>query len=162
MLLNRYLACFVLIFSTSCRAHDGPAVDWGTMSTNDLFEMRTTACYGSCPIYRVRIFADGEYLFEGINFTQRNGTYHGQLSAETLAALTKQIRSLDFEPHADGSVGKCEEQYTDNPGVIFRFQINGTMRRIGHNLGCHGFSGASRLQAFEKKIADILPIQGGM
>src|SRR5919202_5807692 len=43
--------------------------------------LERTACFGTCPAYKVTIRSDGTIIYEGREFVQMKGTYKGEVYA---------------------------------------------------------------------------------
>ena len=41
--------------------------------------LERTACFGTCPVYKVTLRSDGTILYEGREFVEMKGTYKGQV-----------------------------------------------------------------------------------
>jgi hypothetical protein len=54
-------------------------------------------CYGRCPVYTVRVFADGAVEFEGRQHVGTVGVATGKLSAAELVQLAAAFESRRFE-----------------------------------------------------------------
>jgi hypothetical protein len=48
-----------------------------------LVTLRRTACYGTCPVYSLEIFADGFIRYVGVNFVQYTGERRAVVAQET-------------------------------------------------------------------------------
>lgn len=58
--------------------------------------LRRTPCFGHCPVYRIDIYQDGSVRYEGVQFTERLGTYRGQLSATERGKLSAMAEEIGF------------------------------------------------------------------
>ena len=90
--------------------------------------MTRGACYGRCPIYTVKITADGMVEYDGKRFTKQDGLYRKQFSPARTAELFRQ-----FETYG---VDTCQAIYdltiSDLPGLSYIFIVNGKEQRIGN------------------------------
>lgn len=69
--------------------------------------LRRGACFGTCPIYQVRLDSDGTVTWEGERFVERLGRYSGQIDAADFSRLAGFIRRANFfewEPEYAGNV----------------------------------------------------------
>ena len=57
------------------------------------FVLERTACFGTCPTYRLTINGDGKAYYEGRRFVPREGRYAGQVDAAKMKALGAQDAS---------------------------------------------------------------------
>jgi Domain of unknown function (DUF6438) len=69
--------------------------------------LRRGACFGTCPVYQVRLDSDGTVSWEGERFVERLGRYGGQIDAADFSRLASFIRRANFfewEPEYAGNV----------------------------------------------------------
>ena len=79
------------------------------------FSMERTACFGQCPIYKVRITDDGTLVFDGQKFVQPEGKHKVRVSPEDMAKLKKMLIDINYLALAD----KYDTEYiTDIPSTI--------------------------------------------
>ena len=85
------------------------------------------ACFGRCPIYKVRIFANGSATYEGINFVDKMGRHTTNFSTEELALIEQKA----FEFKLD-TMAKVYDQprVTDLPTTIIGTTMNGQYKQI--------------------------------
>ncbi len=55
-----------------------------------------TACFGRCPIYKLRIFDSGFATYQGINFVERMGVFHTRYTIDQLAEIENYLEEADF------------------------------------------------------------------
>lgn len=67
-----------------------------------------TACYGRCPIYKINIYDGGYATYDGINFVDKMGKFHGYFAESTLIDLEKTLNDMYFF--------QLEDAY-DNPSL---------------------------------------------
>ncbi len=79
--------------------------------------MERTACFGTCPAYRIIINKDGQTKYISRYYTEYEGTFEKQLDQEKTAEL--------FNEFAKYHVDTCQEEYKslvqDLPGIIYEF-----------------------------------------
>jgi hypothetical protein len=66
-------------------------------SLDDFVSLDRTACFGTCPIYQIKIFRDGKVLYFGKRYVENEGTFQAQMDKEPLNALFSEINSLNWE-----------------------------------------------------------------
>jgi hypothetical protein len=59
--------------------------------------LERSPCYGRCPAYTVRVFADGAVEFDGRQFVGTLGPSRGVLSAAQVAALQQAFATAQFD-----------------------------------------------------------------
>lgn len=82
--------------------------------------MERTACFGTCPVYRVEMNSDGLVTYTGRYYTEYEGVYTKQYSAKDAEELFSK-----FEKHR---VDTCSAEYNsllqDVPGVYYYIDYN--------------------------------------
>jgi hypothetical protein len=58
--------------------------------------LQRTACFGTCPIYSVQIFADGRVLYDGAQFVQITGKRESSISPEAVQQLVRDFLAIDY------------------------------------------------------------------
>ena len=58
--------------------------------------MQRTACFGTCPIYKIEIFADGSGVYTGTRFVENIGTTKFSLSETQLNLILTQAEAIGF------------------------------------------------------------------
>ena len=48
-----------------------------------VFFFQRTACYGTCPQYKISIYSDGLVMYDGVRFVDRIGCYSGFLNHQS-------------------------------------------------------------------------------
>jgi hypothetical protein len=87
---NAILGIFVLFPVLSC---SGPKTITGQEL---LIEMKRTACYGTCPVYTLKIGKNGKGLFEGLENVEKTGLFSFSLSRDELQELENAFRQINF------------------------------------------------------------------
>ncbi len=67
------------------------------MATDALvIQMSKGACFGTCPVYTLEVFADGQVTYRGRNFTEKMGLYRRQLPETDLQNLIRDFREANL------------------------------------------------------------------
>lgn len=56
-------------------------------ASNAVISLERGACFGTCPIYKVRIFQDGTVIYEGENFVDITGEQRSQIDPATVEQM---------------------------------------------------------------------------
>ena len=115
--------------------------------------MERTACYGTCPMYRLTVWSSGLVEWEGIGFVKHKGKATAQLTASQLEALRKAFGDAGYLT-LEGDFG-CREA-TDNPSADTSFSDGKRRRSIHHYYGCRTPPGTKVLTALETRIDEIV------
>lgn len=77
--------------------------------------MERTACFGTCPVYRIEVNKDGSLIYIGRHYVDHEGTYRNKVSTSKVDELFKQFREYRIDT--------CSEEYNsliqDVPGVYY-------------------------------------------
>jgi hypothetical protein len=101
--------------------------------------MERTACYGTCPVYSVKVLPDGKIVFDGEKDTAVTGQAKADLTKEKKAQLIEAIDNADFFSLKDSYMGTeddCPARATDASSVNLTIKLNGKEKTIKHYLGC--------------------------
>lgn len=90
------------------------------------FEMKRTACFGTCPIYNVTIMSNGEVLYEGKNFVDKIGFYHTTLDSTNLQKIKDKLLAINYFSFED----EYTSPITDVPSVYTTVALNGQIKTI--------------------------------
>jgi hypothetical protein len=53
-------------------------------------------CFGSCPVFQVKIYSDGTAIWKGERYVERIGTFHAVVTPEWVAGLWKEADEAGF------------------------------------------------------------------
>ena len=90
------------------------------------------ACFGSCPVYRVTIYTDGNVVFEGERFVTAEGTHTTTIEPEVVQQLVEGFEAAGYF--------EWEDEYTemtvsDLPTIITSVTRDGETKRITRYTG---------------------------
>ena len=71
------------------------------INDSDYVTLRRTACYGTCPVYEVQIFANGKVVYTGERFVANVGIYNAQISTSTAQSLFLKISAYNWNSFPD-------------------------------------------------------------
>lgn len=86
-----------------------------------------TPCFGRCPVYKVKVYASGFAIYEGVNFAEKMGLYSTQLKPsqiENIYQSALEIGYFDLKEEYD------DPHITDLPSTISRINFNGNDHRV--------------------------------
>lgn len=119
-----------------------------------LATLERTACFGTCPAYRVTVYSDGKLEYAGEAFVKFKGPRTAKLSAKQLAELAQAFKDADYFALADAYV---KREWTDNPTCNTSFNQGGRRKAVAHYHGDH--SAPAKLTALENRIDQIIQIE---
>jgi hypothetical protein len=117
-----------------------------------LVTLHRTACYGTCPVYSLEIFADGFIRCIGINFVQYTGEHRAVVAQETVENLVADFLRADyFALHDSYETYKDRKgrtwTITDLPTVITSLRVGTTKKSVRDYA-----SAPRRLRELEEEI----------
>lgn len=89
-------------------------------------EMRTTACFGRCPVYTIKINGQGGASFNGKMFTEKEGRHTKRFAAGEVNALIREFEKADFWSFEN----EYTAEVTDLPTTYLIFKHDGQQKKI--------------------------------
>ena len=137
--------------------HSGQAATSQNIPQDLKITLERTACYGTCPAYKLTITADGAVVFEGRHFVKKEGaTINSAISQERLKQLMAEFDRVKFFSLEDDYSETRLSCPTDQPSAITSIRINGKSKTINHYLGCLEPKVPKGLTELENKIDEIV------
>ena len=119
-------------------------------SSDVVITLTRTACFGTCPVYTLEIYADGTVVYEGRDFVKQKGTARGKITKEALKALVEEFIKINyFELKTKPD---CPEEWTDMPSALTSLSWKGRENSVQHYHGCRGSDILEQLTRLEEKI----------
>lgn len=98
---------------------------------NDWVSLSRGPCFGNCPIYEVRLQADGTAQYTGGDYAPRQGRYEGRVDPEVVEALIDRLREVGFWRMAVDRQIRVQ----DAPEATLTAERRGDRHRVHTNLG---------------------------
>jgi hypothetical protein len=121
----------------------------GLTNRAHLFSMiKRSYCFGTCPVYELKIYANGDATYHGIKNVELKGFYSGQVSKKNRAILSQKAKDINYMEMKD---------VYDNPGIsdlpstTTSIVINGSLKEVRRRYGY-----PTELIAFEKLFDEII------
>ena len=157
--INRLIVFAALLSGLAfAQANDRPqTIEAGKQEVppDTIITLKRTACFGTCPEYKITIVADGAVVFEGKSFVKRVGTTKTVISREQISKLLAAFAKINYfelrdryEEQEDG----CAQQATDMPRAITSIRSNGKSKSVRHYCGCWGIEVLAELTKLEQEI----------
>jgi len=138
-ILSSIILAIVLV---SC-ANSKKATDKSQSSKNTTFKnvaegdslfayIRRGACYGSCPIFEIKIYNSGFAELKGTRFVDLIGDYTTTISKEKMLALVEKAKSIGYQNMDDVY---DNEMITDIPETNTSIVIDGKRKAIRRRVG---------------------------
>jgi hypothetical protein len=120
--------------------------------------LERTACFGTCPIYKLTIFNDGKVVYEGKEFVKRKGTMQGRITKAAVQQLVREFNRINYVSLDDEYISEgpnCPEWWTDSPSAVTSLNWKGRKKTVRHYHGCRGSNVLDQLTALENKIDKV-------
>lgn len=111
--------------------------------------MERNACFGRCPVYRLDLDGSGKVVYEGRGFVKEHGRREATVPVEDVQALVKEIESAGYFTLRDN----YPPDATDHAIVVTSVSINGTTKRVEHDLGSR--SAPAALEELYRRIDEV-------
>ncbi|GAB1431059.1 hypothetical protein MASR2M18_18930 [Ignavibacteria bacterium] len=145
-----YRLFFIALFAcVSCSSSDVPL--WKKLDVSESsVTIRRSGCFGTCPIYEMKIFGDGRVEFDGRNFVEFPGKHSAIIHIDSVRALIYQIESSGWFDLQDDYT---EHSVTDAPSTFTTVIIGKRAKTINHYHG--DMSAPPILKSIERRIDEI-------
>lgn len=80
---------------------EAPAIDLKNAAGDLLVEMGKSACFGTCPVYTLKVFDNGRVEYHGVIHTNKMGVYSRQLTENDFYPLVRELRATKLEQYDD-------------------------------------------------------------
>lgn len=127
-----------------------------TASDSAVITLERTPCFGSCPVYRVAIGADGTVRFDGRRHVAHPGPGTAKIPPAVVDSLLGELRDGGYFGFADAYVAgsaACGAYATDAPSAKTSVTLEGATKRIDHDYGCADAPPA--LARLERRIDEV-------
>jgi uncharacterized protein DUF6438 len=125
----------------------------------DELTLERTLCYGTCPSYRLTIFADGRVEYEGRKFVKVEGNRTKRIPTSAVAELRVELGKVNYFALRDryaSQLDGCPIVWTDNPSAMTSVRRNGIVKTVHHYYGCREMDWGSTLGApYPEYLADF-------
>lgn len=91
-----------------------------------IISLERTACYGTCPIYKMEIFSDGSAFYHGERFVDNLGDYEFFVSKETINYILNKSSEIGFFNMED----RYTSNITDLPKTIILIKKDNQKKKI--------------------------------
>jgi TonB family protein len=129
-------------------AHDCPSPDQiqppKAIDEGDYVELSRSGCLGTCPIYDVKVFANGDVDWNGRMFVEAKGERHSNIGPAAAHVLLEQFLSPNFWALCGG----YDAAVTDNPTIQTTVQIGGRSKTVSN----YAESAPEWVESFEKSV----------
>jgi hypothetical protein len=125
-----------------------------TSSSDPVITLERTACFGTCPVYSLKIYEDGRVVYEGKEFVKKKGVAEKRIEKKALEELVAEFMKLNYlelKKKPD-----CTTSWTDFPSAITSLNWKGRSNVVEHYHGCEGPALLKELSKLEDKIDETV------
>jgi hypothetical protein len=109
----------VALSTTLLAAQEGPVPRPRSYRVADVvIGLERTACFGTCPIYRVSVSGDGAVEYQGVRFVQTVGVEKATVDPEQVLSLLNEFLRVRFFDAADRYAGSERARRAGSDFVI--------------------------------------------
>jgi hypothetical protein len=108
--------------------------------------LERTACFGTCPVYKITVYSDGKVEYEGKGYVKEKGGRTSRISERDFVRLMKKVDEIGFFELKDRYDGRI----TDLPTRITTV-IKGDVSKTVRNY----YGGPESLYALEQLIDEV-------
>ncbi len=130
---NKLSFVFMTSLIASCSSI-APSIDSET-----LVKMKTSACYGECPIYTVVVKRNGELNYQGLEYVSVKGSKSAILSKESVASIEEKlikIKFLNMQSKLHSGNWGCFISATDHSYILIEASIKNKRKAVSTYTGC--------------------------
>jgi len=91
-----------------------------------LFELERTGCYGTCPVYELKVYTSGKAVLEGKKHMDKIGIFKAKLDQKNLEQLINDFESASFFELENS----YRSQFKDLPTKYITYHKNGKSKQI--------------------------------
>ncbi len=147
-------AC-VLAITAACGGQRPDTAVGPDPRTADSLVFQRTACFGFCPVYRMRLSRDGSVALRWQEQTEQRAVIErswtiAPAAVQALLAQAHQAGLTALPDDIPSSKTYCPQAWTDQPGAVVAFYGAGWSKQITDYFGCQNVPPA--LRTFELAV----------
>ena len=139
----KFLVPLAVMF-VHCRSARDAAIGGVPQGSDRSITMERAPCYGTCPVYVVRVGGDGDVRFRGTANVAQRGERMARIPPTRVDSLFRYVDSIAFG-RLDGSytygTNACGAYVPDLPTVVVTVVRAGETTRVAHDYGCEAAPG---------------------
>jgi hypothetical protein len=98
----RYIFIFLVFLYSSCNLSSSSTYE---IQKKLIISLNKTACFGTCPVYKIKIYNNQSAIFEGVKFVEKEGSYNFKISKKEINTILNKAKKINFQ--------KMEDEYTE-------------------------------------------------
>jgi hypothetical protein len=103
--------------------------------------LQRTECFGTCPVYKVSVSADGTVVFDGKKNVEKKGVATGKISEAEVRRLVAEFEAVNYFSLKNAYTprsGNCPKVSTDLSSASTSITTGGKSKAVEHYHGCRG------------------------
>ena len=129
--MSRFLPLLFLVLFACGSSKKGTEIKIKEIKKELIISLERTPCYGTCPIYKMKIFSDGSAFYHGERFVEKIGNYEFSVRKETVNYILKKADEIGFFELED----KYTANITDLPKTITFIKDGENKKRVVNYYG---------------------------
>jgi hypothetical protein len=117
----------------------------------EVFSLRKTPCYGSCPVFRLTIMSDGMVRYTGINNVDLIGDYRAKISSDRVDRMLRETIAAGLYRWSDTYPENMDFFIADASNTITKVVWNGREKTITNNS-----EAPEKLLELEQKLTALI------
>jgi hypothetical protein len=114
--------CALGIFSSCKLGLNSPSAQ----HESSIIILERTACYGTCPVYKIQLESNGRAYLTNTRFVEPLGIFQGVASEPKIESIFKTFQTVSWEQYQD----KYDENVSDLPTAILTWYHSGYKKVI--------------------------------
>jgi hypothetical protein len=116
-----------------------------------LITIERTSCFGSCPVYSAKIYADGTVVYKGTEFVKVKGKKQYNISQERIKTLIEEFQKINYFSLKDKyDADENGMSITDQPTTITSISLDGKQKSV-----VNYYCAPKELEKLEEKIESL-------
>lgn len=143
----KYLSILFIMLGLACANNKNiTKSDISSVNETDEISLSRTACFGTCPIYDLKIDASGNVFYNGKAYVENIGTFEGKINKENLKDLFNKLKNYTWAAYPS----KYPIDNVDFPGFRLTYSTNEITKEVIANSNA-----AEELKALAQEL-DLL------
>ena len=159
------LAAFAVQRHTVCKPSNHTPIPAFSTDGEPVLSFFSGGCYGKCPNYSLKVFADGRIDYDGGKYAKPHGKKHRKMDVALLQSLVVELRDRGFADLEDDYGSRCDlktgvmQVHTDLYEVALRLHMTGYDKQVFHSPGYAEADAPSWLRDFEQKLVNACKLK---
>ena len=142
---------FAIAFLVLLYALHAVAQDEHKCADDVVITIERSSCFGSCPIYSAKIYADGRVVYVGKEYVKETGERRFKIAPERIQELIKEFQRIDYFSLKDKYDADDDgNSVTDLPTTITSICLDGKTKKVVNYYGA-----PRKLDELEDKIDSL-------